>query len=78
MSLFDVGEKGRLITTVESDGKGFPVLMRLDNNGGQKKTAFDLYTHTKTWKLPSIQHITWKAPDGTSVGGVLELPYGYK
>ena len=34
--------------------------------------------HTSTWKLPSVQHITWKAPDGTEVGGVLELPPGYK
>jgi dipeptidyl aminopeptidase/acylaminoacyl peptidase len=30
------------------------------------------------WKLPTVQHITWKAPDGTEVGGVLELPFGYK
>ena len=34
--------------------------------------------HTSTWKLPSVQHITWKAPDGTEVGGVLELPPDYK
>ncbi|HSQ55980.1 MAG TPA: LpqB family beta-propeller domain-containing protein, partial [Gemmata sp.] len=34
--------------------------------------------HTSTWKLPSVQHITWSAPDGTEVGGPLELPYGWK
>jgi dipeptidyl aminopeptidase/acylaminoacyl peptidase len=34
--------------------------------------------HTATWKLPTVQHITWKAPDGSEVGGVLELPFGYK
>jgi dipeptidyl aminopeptidase/acylaminoacyl peptidase len=34
--------------------------------------------HVKTWKLPSVQHITWNAPDGSTVGGALELPYGYK
>ncbi len=33
---------------------------------------------TEKWKSPSIQHITWKAPDGKTVGGVLELPFGYK
>ena len=26
------------------------------------------------WKLPTVRHVTWKAPDGTEVGGVLELP----
>jgi dipeptidyl aminopeptidase/acylaminoacyl peptidase len=42
------------------------------------KTLLDPNPHTATWKSPSIQHVTWKAPDGTEVGGVLELPYGYK
>jgi dipeptidyl aminopeptidase/acylaminoacyl peptidase len=30
------------------------------------------------WRIPSIKHITWKAPDGSEVGGVLELPPDYK
>ncbi|MCS6864827.1 MAG: prolyl oligopeptidase family serine peptidase [Gemmataceae bacterium] len=38
----------------------------------------DINPQTKTWKLPTIQHITWKAPDGTTVGGPLELPFGWK
>ncbi len=38
----------------------------------------DLNPQTKTWKLPTVQHITWKAPDGSRVGGVLELPFGFK
>ncbi len=45
-----------------------------DNN----RIVLDPNPHTASWKLPSIQHITWKAPDGTEVGGVLELPPGYK
>jgi dipeptidyl aminopeptidase/acylaminoacyl peptidase len=38
----------------------------------------DVNPHTQTWRLPSVQHITWKAPDGVSVGGPLELPFGWK
>lgn len=34
--------------------------------------------HTATWKFPTISHVTWKAPDGVSVGGPLELPHGWK
>lgn len=34
--------------------------------------------HTTTWKIPSVSHIAWEAPDKTPVGGVLELPPGYK
>ncbi len=31
----------------------------------------------ETWLLPEITHITWTAPDGAEVGGILELPPGY-
>lgn len=37
----------------------------------------DVNPHTKTWKLPTVRHVTWTAPDGSQVGGVLELPHGY-
>jgi dipeptidyl aminopeptidase/acylaminoacyl peptidase len=39
---------------------------------------YDPNPHTSAWKLPTIQHVTWKAADGAEVGGVLELPPGYK
>lgn len=38
----------------------------------------DLNPQAKSWKLPSVKHITWKAPDGVEVGGPLELPFGWK
>ena len=34
--------------------------------------------HTANWKLPSVKHVTWKSVDGASVGGPLELPFGWK
>jgi len=36
-----------------------------------------LNPHMDTWKLPQISLVTWAAPDGTEVEGILELPYGY-
>jgi dipeptidyl aminopeptidase/acylaminoacyl peptidase len=30
------------------------------------------------WKLPQLSVFTWKAPDGTAVEGILELPPGHK
>lgn len=45
--------------------------------GGTKKKLFDLNPQTANWKLPSIKHINWKAADGSTCGGVLELPHGY-
>jgi dipeptidyl aminopeptidase/acylaminoacyl peptidase len=33
---------------------------------------------TTTWKLPKLSVVSWKAPDGTPVEGVLELPADHK
>ncbi len=56
---------------------GFPDLYLMEGNDRSRRLT-DLNPHTASWKLPSVRHITWKAPDGTEVGGVLELPPGYK
>ncbi|HIA71476.1 MAG TPA: S9 family peptidase [Phycisphaerales bacterium] len=34
-------------------------------------------SHISNWKLPTIQTVQWKAIDGTTIEGVLELPNGY-
>src|SRR2546423_1280655 len=33
---------------------------------------------TDTWKLPQLSTVSWKAPDGTTVEGILELPPDWK
>lgn len=45
--------------------------------GGAIRKLFDLNPQTASWKMPSVKHITWKAKDGSTCGGVLELPPGY-
>ncbi|MFQ3652064.1 MAG: S9 family peptidase [Gemmataceae bacterium] len=52
----------------------FPVLSTFH---GIQTPLVDPNPHTRDWKLPSLRHITWKAADGSTVGGVLELPHGY-
>ncbi len=63
-----------------SGGKSkLAVLEKLDVRGGRKiPTLVDPNPQAKHWRFPVLEHITWKAPDGTEVGGVLELPPGYK
>ena len=60
-----------------ADGE-FPDLYAVDGSGMNPQRLTDLNPQTKTWKLPSVEHVTWKAPDGATVGGVLELPAGHK
>lgn len=69
---------GRETAVVASDAQTFPDLFVLDTGSDKPRRLTDVNAHTKTWLLPSVRHITWKAPDGTAVGGVLELPYGTK
>ncbi len=38
----------------------------------------DLNPQVDTWKLPQISLVTWQAPDGVEVEGVLELPPDYQ
>jgi dipeptidyl aminopeptidase/acylaminoacyl peptidase len=75
ISAFD--QKGHVDFWVRSTPTQFPELF-LFNHDGRKKTVIDMNPHTSAWRSPTVEHIIWKAPDGTEVGGVLELPPNYK
>ncbi|HJZ56759.1 MAG TPA: prolyl oligopeptidase family serine peptidase [Gemmataceae bacterium] len=62
--------------TVAATDRSFPALYAVQDNG--EVEILNPNPHAKTWKLPSVEHITWRAPDGATAGGPLELPYGYK
>jgi dipeptidyl aminopeptidase/acylaminoacyl peptidase len=67
----DSAPKSKTPVVLRSVPDGFPELF-----AGLTKLT-DLNPITVKWRMPSIEHITWKAPDGTPVGGPLELPFGY-
>lgn len=72
---FDLSHTGKKIVVQYASPTEFATISLMQ---GSNRPLVDPNPHTKSWKLPTVQHITWKAPDGTEVGGVLELPYGYK
>ncbi len=71
---FDFAAPLRKLVGVEGFNDEFATLQY----EGLKVALFDPNPHTKSWKLPIVSHITWKASDGTTVGGPLELPPGWK
>jgi dipeptidyl aminopeptidase/acylaminoacyl peptidase len=71
---FEVTSTGGAIS-LEGTASKFPELLV---RGPSPITLTNLNPQTANWKLPTITHITWKAPDGSEVGGVLELPADHK
>jgi dipeptidyl aminopeptidase/acylaminoacyl peptidase len=69
---FDLGPTpGAAAVTLESSSTEFAdVYLR----GPKSRKLTNLNPQVAGWKLPSVRHITWKAPDGAEVGGILELP----
>jgi dipeptidyl aminopeptidase/acylaminoacyl peptidase len=64
-------------TYVRASTDQFATLFRMDRDGGDTFLV-DPNPQAASWRFPTIQHVTWNGPDGTEVGGVLELPPDYK
>jgi dipeptidyl aminopeptidase/acylaminoacyl peptidase len=76
--LFDFDAAGETGVVVMGTSKSMGELYATSaKGGGVVKKLFDLNPHTENWKLPTVKHVTWKAKDGSTCGGVLELPAGY-
>ena len=55
----------------------FPDIFLLEGKGVPRRLT-KVNPQADTWKLPQLSVFTWKAPDGTQVEGILELPPGHK
>jgi dipeptidyl aminopeptidase/acylaminoacyl peptidase len=76
VSAFDFGPTpGAVAVTLEGSPTEFPDIYL---HVGEPKKLTRLNPQVARWKLPTVRHVTWKAPDGIEVGGVLELPADYK
>lgn len=75
--LFDVAGDDNTAVTVSGAATGFPKLLGW-KRGADLVSLVDPNPHADNWKLPSVRHTTWKSSDGASVGGPLELPFGWK
>jgi dipeptidyl aminopeptidase/acylaminoacyl peptidase len=55
----------------------YPAVIKAKPHVNQSRIT-DPNPQIATWKLPKISTVSWKAPDGTTVEGILELPPDYK
>jgi dipeptidyl aminopeptidase/acylaminoacyl peptidase len=74
---FDFDTFNSKMVVIRGDTTGFPELYS-GNNGQGKEPLTNINPHVKSWKMPTVRHITWKGADNATVGGILELPHGYR
>lgn len=74
---FSVSSNGKRIAMVMQNTKHTPDLYVMDV-GKEPFRVTNINPQVDTWKLPQISTVSWKAADGTTVEGILELPPDYK
>lgn len=78
VNTFSFSGDGRDAFAVVGTPTTFPSVYRLPARGSLLPVRLlDPNPHTADWQLPTVEVVTWKAPDGTTVEGVLEKPPGY-
>lgn len=69
---------GRDIVAVAATPDRFAELYRFPARGRLLPVPLtNLNPHVADWRLPNLELVTWKAPDGSTVEGVLETPPGW-
>src|SRR5262249_37288564 len=71
--LFDLPHEGGGFVEYRGTPDRFPELY---SGNGTQLTHLNAHVKTDKWKLPTVNHDTCKAPDGSEAGGVVELPHG--
>jgi dipeptidyl aminopeptidase/acylaminoacyl peptidase len=71
---FAVADSGQRAALILAGPTFFPDVFLLDGPGKSPRRLTKVNPQADTWKLPKLSVFTWKAPDGTPVEGILELP----
>jgi dipeptidyl aminopeptidase/acylaminoacyl peptidase len=75
---FHLSGDGRDVVADVATPTALPELYRLPARGQTLPARLtDLNPHTASWRWPSLQLVSWTAPDGATVEGTLELPAGW-
>jgi dipeptidyl aminopeptidase/acylaminoacyl peptidase len=75
---FHLSGDGRDVVADVATPTALPELYRLPARGQALPARLtDLNPHAASWRWPTLQLVSWTAPDGTPVEGTLELPAGW-
>jgi predicted esterase len=76
---FSFPDDGSVVDYVMSDPEHMRDVYRKapDAPRAGERRLTEMNPHTETWKLPQVTRVQWRAPDGTEIEGILELPHDY-
>ena len=74
---FSIARQTKEIIALVGSPVTYTSVVRATENNNQVAVIANPNSHTEDWNLPSVQTVSWEAPDGTTVEGVLELPADY-
>jgi dipeptidyl aminopeptidase/acylaminoacyl peptidase len=75
---FSVADSGERAAVIMAGPTFFPDVFLVKPGDKEPQRLTKVNPQTDTWKLPKLSIFTWKAPDGTPVEGILELPPDHK
>lgn len=77
---YSYADDGQRVALIKSDPTSMRDLFWFAGSagGGNLQRLTKANPQVDTWKLPQIKLVTWNAPDGTEVEGILELPPDYQ
>ena len=74
---FSIAKKSKEIAALVGSSNSLTKIVLASKNPNNVSVIADPNDHVKEWQLPSVQVVKWTAPDGTTIEGVLETPFGY-
>ena len=74
---FSVAEDTKEVVALVASSVSLTKLVSATDDANFVRVIADPNAHIENWDLPSVQTVSWVASDGTTIEGVLDLPFGY-
>jgi dipeptidyl aminopeptidase/acylaminoacyl peptidase len=75
---FSIADKTKEIAALVGSPHLLTSVVLATDNSNVVSVIANPNSHIESWQLPTVQVVEWLAPDGTTIEGVLETPFGYE
>jgi dipeptidyl aminopeptidase/acylaminoacyl peptidase len=75
---FNIADQSKEVVALAGSMNKLTSIVLASKNPNDVKVIANPNKHTDRWLLPLLSVVKWKAPDGTEIEGVLEIPSGHE